>query len=272
MASPDGSAGIFDRVADTYDQVGVPWFGPIAAGLVEQLAVRTGEQVLDIGTGRGAALIPLAVAAGPTGRVLGIDLAPRMVALTAQDIAALPQAHVRVANAMAPGLPSSSFDVVCASLVLFFLPDPVAALRTWADLLVDGGRLGISTFGPMDERWARVDEVFGPYLPPRMMDARTSGRRGLFTADDGMAQLMHDGGLSEVRTTHRSIVVNFRDAAHLREFSTSHGQRAMWEAVPETERETIRKRYLATAQEFADPRGGISFTQDVRYTLGVRAR
>ena len=265
-----GVAGVFDRAADTYDTVDVPWFGPIAAGLVEELAVRPGERVLDIGTGRGAALVPLALAAGPTGRVLGIDFAPRMIALTAQDITGLPQAQVRVADATAPGLPSSSFDVVAASLVLFFLPDPVAALRTWADLLVGGGRLGLSTFGPQDERWTQVDAVFLPYLPPGMKDARTSGRSGPFLSDGGVADVLRSGGLTQVRTAHRSIVTHFRDAGHLLEFSGSHGQRAMWEAVPDAELDRVREQYTAAAQECADPHGGITFTQDVRYTLGVR--
>ncbi len=41
MASdPPDMAGVFDRAADTYDAVGVPWFGPIAQGLDDELDVR----------------------------------------------------------------------------------------------------------------------------------------------------------------------------------------------------------------------------------------
>ncbi|CAA9310725.1 MAG: hypothetical protein AVDCRST_MAG16-123, partial [uncultured Frankineae bacterium] len=40
MTSPPGVAGVFDRAADTYDAIGVPWFGPIAQGLVEELDVQ----------------------------------------------------------------------------------------------------------------------------------------------------------------------------------------------------------------------------------------
>jgi len=29
---PSGLAGVFDRAADSYDAIGVPWFGPIARG------------------------------------------------------------------------------------------------------------------------------------------------------------------------------------------------------------------------------------------------
>ncbi len=266
MTSSQGVVGVFDRAADTYDAVGVPWFRPIAEGLVDELAVRAGERVLDIGCGRGAALEPLARAVGRTGDALGIDLAPRMVERTAHDLRDLPQVQVRVADASAPGLPGASYDVVASSLVLFFLPDPAAAVRVWTELLVKGGRLGVSTFGPQDEQWSRLDALFTPYLSPTMRDARTSGRRGSFSSDQGVARLLTDAGLADVRTTHHTVEAVFRDAEHLLEFSWSHGQRAMWEAVPESERPSLRQWITAAAREIETLR----FTQEVRYTLGRR--
>ncbi|GAA3229728.1 hypothetical protein GCM10017691_22030 [Pseudonocardia petroleophila] len=270
MTSPPGIAGVFDLAADTYDDVGVPWFRPIAAGLVEELAVAPGERVLDIGCGRGAALFPLAEAAGPGGRVLGIDLAPRMVERTTADARHLPQVEVRVADAVAPGLPAASFDVVASALVLFFLPDPGAAVRAWAELLVDGGRTGVTTFGPQDPRWRAVDEVFDPYLPPAMLDARTSGRRGPFASDEGVEALLRDAGLREVRTAHRTVEAVFRDTDQLLAFTWSHGQRAMWEAVPADEHAAVARRVAETARHHGDGTGRLVLTQQVRHTLGRR--
>jgi ubiquinone/menaquinone biosynthesis C-methylase UbiE len=54
--APAGVAALFDRVADTYDTVGVEWFGPIGRGLVAELGPTAGERALDIGCGRGAVL------------------------------------------------------------------------------------------------------------------------------------------------------------------------------------------------------------------------
>ena len=264
--SPAGVAGVFDRAAGTYDAVGVPWFGPIAAGLVEELAVTAGERVLDVGCGRGAALIPLAQAAGPTGHVLGIDLAPEMVRRTALDIAGLAHVQVRVADASTPGVPPASYDVVASSLVLFFLPDPAAAVRTWVDLLVPGGRLGVTTFGPQDERWRQVDALFAPYLPQAMLDARASGTRGPFASDEGVATLLRDAGLDEVRTAHRTVTANFTGPSQWVDFSWSHGQRAMWEAVPPDEREGLVRRATALLSTW-EP---LAFSQVVRHTLGRR--
>jgi ubiquinone/menaquinone biosynthesis C-methylase UbiE len=271
MASPGGIAGVFDRVADTYDNVGVEWFGPIAAGLVDELAPQPGERVLDIGCGRGAALRPLAQAVGPTGRALGIDLAPAMVARAAADLSELAQVEVRVADARAPGLPPGSFDIVASSLVLFFLTNPDVVVREWAGLLVPGGRIGVATFGAQDERWRRVDAVFTPYLPPAMLDARTSGTRGPFASDAGVEELLRGADLIDVRTVTRVVVADFRDADQLIEFSWSHGQRAMWEAVPELERPEVRRQIAAVVRASADESGRFAFDQQVRYTLARSA-
>jgi ubiquinone/menaquinone biosynthesis C-methylase UbiE len=268
MVASTGVAGVFDRAADTYDDVGVPWFRPIAQGLVDELSVQPGEHVLDVGCGRGAALVPLAHAVGPGGTALGIDVSPRMVERTARDVRDLPQVEVRVADAAAPGLPPASYDVIASSLVLFFLPDPAAAVRTWTELLVPGGRLGVTTFGPQDERWERLDAVLLPHLPPQLLDARTSGRRGPFASDEGVARLLVEAGLTDVRTVHRTVTAVFRDTDHLLEFSWSHGQRVMWEAVPESKHEALRRQIAELTRAYADDTGGFSFSQQVRHTLG----
>ena len=266
-ADPAGIAGVFDRAADQYDAIGVPWFRPIAGGLVEELAVSPGERVLDIGCGRGAALLPLAHATGPTGSALGVDLSPRMVDRTAEDARELPWVEVRVADASALDLPLAAYDVVSSCLVLFFLTDPSAAVRDWARLLAPGGRLGVTTFGAQDERWKQVDAVFAPYLPQAMLDARTSGARGPFGSDEGVAQLLRDAGLQEVRSAHRTVRAQFADPQQWLDFSWSHGQRAMWEAVPEQRHDEVREQAFAVLDDFDD----LSFTQQVRHTLGRAA-
>jgi len=139
--------GIFDRVSATYDRVGVDFFQPIADGLLAHLSPRSGDRALDVGCGRGAVLFPLARAVAPVGTALAIDVSPGMVEATASEAASLGLAvDVRVGDAVLAG-DTGSFDLVASSLVLFFLRDPVAALRTWLDHLVPGGRVGISTFG-----------------------------------------------------------------------------------------------------------------------------
>jgi ubiquinone/menaquinone biosynthesis C-methylase UbiE len=267
---PAGIVGVFDRAAETYDSVGVEWFMPIASGLVDVLQPAAGERVLDIGCGRGAALFPLAEAVGPTGHVLGIDLSPLMIAATAKDAAGFPQVDLRVADATAPGLPDSSYDLIASSLVLFFLSDPAAAVATWHDLLVPGGRLGVATFGEQDPRWKAIDALFLPYLPQGMKDARTSGQSGPFASDEGVETLLQNAGFVEVRTVHSVVSPVFKNPEHWLDFSWSHGQRAMWEAVPTDLHASVQDAAFRLLEESSSKTGTIRFSQDVRYTIGSR--
>ena len=268
--------GLFDALAETYDQVGVEWFAPIAEELVFALDPQPGEHALDLGCGRGAALLPIARAVGPTGRALGGDISPNMVAQCRQLAAAegLDQVEVRELDAQEPVLPDdghpADLDLIASSLVVFFLPDPLAALGRWLPLLRPGGRVGISTFAGQDPAWTHVEEVFGPYLTPEMLDARTSGRAGPFASDDGVEELLQRAGYTDVRTTHLHLDVHFTDPEHWYRFSMSVGQRAFWAAVPEGERPAIKDEAQRRLAGLAADDGSLHFAQDVRYTLGSR--
>ena len=270
MTSPPGLAGVFDRAAATYDTVGVPFFRPIAEGLVDELAPRPGERALDVGCGRGAVLELLARRVGPSGRAVGIDLAPEMVRRTAADLADQAHVEVRVDDAQQPSLTPGSFDLVASSLVIFFLDDPHAALVRWAGLLAPAGRIGVTTFGGEDAAWLAIDEVFRPHLPQQDAAEPGSSAPDPFDSDGGVERLLAEAGFAGVRTADRTVVVRFRDVEQLLAFSWSHGQRAMWEAVPEAERGDVRAELVSTVADLGLGHGGIAFTQRVRHTLASR--
>lgn len=263
-------AEVFDGAAATYDAVGVSFFQPIASGLVEALAIRAGEHVLDIGCGRGAALVPIAEAATPGGRVVGIDLSPNMVAATAADVAAAGlDVEVRVDDAQNPAV-TGPFDAIAASLVLFFLPDPAEALRTWHALLRPGGRVGISTFGDFSPAWHDVDAVFAPYLPPNLADPRTQAAESPFGSDLGVEQLFATAGFDSIRTTHLTVEARFDDADQWYRWTRSQGQRRMWDLVPESERPDVIAEAALRLEATRDDSGRMGFDQVIRYTFGDR--
>jgi ubiquinone/menaquinone biosynthesis C-methylase UbiE len=266
-----GVRATFDKVADTYDATGIDFMGPIAQGLVAELAVQPGERVLDVGCGRGAALFPLAAAAGPTGHVTGVDLSPRMIELTAADVAAAglgDRVEVRVGDAQDPQVASGSVDVVASSLVLFFLPDPAAALEAWREVLVDGGRVGVSTFGPLNEEWD-VDQVFRPYVPDQLPDPRYRVG-GPFASDDAMEQLLADAGFVDLRTVTTVVPVRFADPGDWHRWSLSAGQRRIWDTIPDDELDDVLADAAARLDRCRRPDGAMGFDQGVRYTLGRR--
>jgi ubiquinone/menaquinone biosynthesis C-methylase UbiE len=264
-------AQVFDTIADDYDQSGVAFFEPIAQGLVDALALLPGERVVDIGCGRGAVTFVAARAVGEHGSVMAVDIAPAMVEHTRREAAAagLSQVRTAVVGPDLAGLPDASADVVTASLVLFFAPDPSATLRRWMRLVVPGGRVGLATFGSADPTWERVDALFHPYLPAPLLDPRTTGEAGPFASDEGMEELCRSCGASEVRTVRMQLPVRFADSAQWRAFSMSTGQRAFWGFVPEDRRDALYDEAAAILEAARVEGGDIVLVQQVRYTLAV---
>jgi ubiquinone/menaquinone biosynthesis C-methylase UbiE len=265
-------ANLFDKLADSYDEVGVEFFKPVAANLLDAMPPLQGERWLDIGCGRGAALLPVAEAIGPHGIAVGIDISSGMIehARRLALHAGLRNVECEVDDAQSPATVKGPFDTISSSLVLFFLADPLNALRNWLPLLRPGGRLGVTTFGATDPRWAEVDEVFLPHLPPEMKDARTSGKAGPFASDEGVERLFLDVGFTNVRTQLTTIVVRFADSQQWYDFTWSVGQRMMWLAIPEHLRADARKAAEARLAQYAEPDGSITFAQGIRNTLGTR--
>lgn len=267
-------ASLFDELSVVYDPTDVPFFGPIAAGLIELLAPAPGDRVLDLGCGTGAATVLLASAVGPSGSVTAVDISAGMIEQLDQLVAQqqLTQVVTRRADVSEPDPDWGDFDVLAASLVLFFLPDPQRALEHWAARATDGGRLGISTFGPQDPIWKSVDALFDPYLPAQMLDARTSGATGAFADDAGVEGLFRTAGIGAVRTVTREVTVAFDDVDGWRRWSRTTGQRQMWDRIPIDQLDAFLEQAAAVLEAARTDTGHIELTQQVRYTLGTIER
>ena len=271
-SSRPSPAALFDALADSYDQTGIDFFQPVAARLVELVEPRAGERMLDVGCGRGAATIPLARAVGAAGEVVAVDVSPGMVAGARAEVEALGLANVSVAVGDATALEvGDGYDAVVSSLVLFFLPAPPAALADWVSRARPaGGRVGISTFGPLDDTTRALDALFDPWLPPGLLDARTSGTRGPFASDEGVVAMMREAGTDQVENLVEPSQLTFEDVSAWRRFTMSTGQRAMWQHVPEAERPAFLDRAADILSDGPGVGSGATVTWQLRYTVGKR--
>ena len=264
-----GVAALFDQLAPGYDQGGVPWFAPIAGRLVDLLAPASGAAALDIGAGRGAATFPLAARVGVGGRVTAVDLSAAMVAHLEADARHrdITWLRTQVGEARIDLLPDAPYDIVTASLVLFFDPVPEATLREWLRLVRPGsGRLGITTFGPVDKAWHAADSAVLVHAPGGHLDPRTSGTRGPFATAESLAAFVRDCGGTEVECRDEPLQVVLPDAHAWREWTMTLGMRQLWAAVPEAALPDVLER-VATALEGARGEDGLlHLTQTVRYT------
>jgi ubiquinone/menaquinone biosynthesis C-methylase UbiE len=256
---------MFESIAEHYDQSGVPWFQPIARTLVELLEPRAGERFLELGSGRGAATLPLAEALGPHGAVDALDISPSMVRLLGEqlDRSGVGNVHLALGDAADPQPPGTAYDGIVSSLVLFFIPDPVAALARWRDLSRRGGRVGISTFpvptGRLRELLDLVTEFAGPAPSPR--------GESPFDSDEGVEELFTRAGYSVVRTTTVAHAVAFEDVAQFRAWTMGTVLRRVWaDTDPAGHAEILARAEQVLARE-RDDRGRMSLDVPIRYTL-----
>ncbi|SEG17130.1 Ubiquinone/menaquinone biosynthesis C-methylase UbiE [Thermomonospora echinospora] len=261
-------AGVFDRSADTYEQLGPEYFGPMGRALAARAAPRPGERVLDLGCGRGHCLVPLAEAVGPQGRVVGIDLAPGMVAATADDARrrGLSQVDVRVGDAAEPAVEPGSFDLVTAGFVIFFMPDPAAAAGAWLRALRPGGRLAISTFNGQDPNYEHLMKVVGAFLPQQQDRPRFE----LFRTAESVTAVLDEVGFQDVEHEHVTFETRFTGPDQWWEWIGSHGGRATLERLPEDRVEDARAAAYEAMEAARTPDGALAIYTEVRYTTARR--
>jgi ubiquinone/menaquinone biosynthesis C-methylase UbiE len=246
-------------VAATYDRAAFPFFTPFGEVLVERAQIRSDERVLDAGCGSGAALVPAAARAR---EVVGVDISASMVERARE---AAPEATVEVGDATALAFPDESFDVVLSAFVVFFPPDPTAALREWRRVLVPGGRLAMSTWGAADPRWAWEREVrreFIEHYPPELLKEMGTSleRLGRFDEQGKVAAELEAAGFEPEAVEPVAIEFRFADEQAWWEWNWSHAARAALEPLAEATRERFRERAFEAMKPLRDGSGGFPRT------------
>lgn len=187
----------FDGIADLWDG----WDDlaalarRLAAGLAT-LGVGGGETVVDLGCGTGNLTLALLAAVGPQGRVLAVDISPRMLEVASGKVRD-GRASFHLADATALPLPDASCDrVVCFSAWPHF-PDKDAAARELARVLRPGGHAHVwhlASRATINHIHANAGQaVQRDILPPATDTARCFAAAGLQvekTVDDDQGYLV----------------------------------------------------------------------------------
>lgn len=107
---------------------------------------RTGENVVDLGAGAGMDSFIAAVAVGPTGSVIGIDMTPEMVERATRLARDLGLDNVEFRQSFIEDVPieDSWADVVISNGVINLCPDKLGVYREIHRILKPGGRMTIA--------------------------------------------------------------------------------------------------------------------------------
>ena len=108
--------------------------------------IRPGERVVDCGSGAGTDALIAARLVAPTGRVIGVDMTPEMLATARVNADEAGISNVEFREGLLEALPVETgwADVVISNGVLNLVPDKAAALAEMHRVLRPGGRLQVA--------------------------------------------------------------------------------------------------------------------------------
>lgn len=143
----------YDRIAEVYDFLADSSERRVLAEGIFALDVQPREWVLELGCGTGQALVELAEAAGPDGRIVGLDISAGMLGVARRRLddesatAGVDTGVVRLVlgDARRAPFPDGTFDAIFLSFTLELFEDDErpAVLAECRRLLRPGGRLGL---------------------------------------------------------------------------------------------------------------------------------
>ena len=120
-------------------------------GAMNALGPMQGKTVLDVGCGAGQTLLQLSERVGSSGRVIGVDIAPRVLSVARARLSHLPQVSIQQADAAQLLLPDQSVDLVYSRFGVMFFPDPVQAFTNLLRMLRPGSQIGFVCWRSIQE-------------------------------------------------------------------------------------------------------------------------
>jgi ubiquinone/menaquinone biosynthesis C-methylase UbiE len=207
----DRAQAAYNAASDHYQDTPLGFWDRYGRRTVERLNLTPGFIVLDVGCGAGASALPAAEKVAPSGKVIGIDLADKLLAIGREKAAQRGLQHVEFRQGDMERLtfPDDLFDAVVSVFSIFFVPEMEKQIAKLWRLVRPGGQLAITTWAsfvePLYGRWLETVLRVRPDLHPiyRPWDRiSTPEALGKLMLDSGVprAEVVAENGSQSLRT------------------------------------------------------------------------
>jgi SAM-dependent methyltransferase len=198
-------ASTFHAAASVYDRHVGRYGAALAAAHVEAIGIRAGDRALDVGCGPGPLTRALADAVGPA-QVCAIDPSPPFVDACCERV---PGVDVRLGSAEQLPDFGAPFDVVTSQLVVNFMSDPKAGVRSMRAAARPGGTVGSVVWDYAGEMW--MLRIFWDAALALDPDAPDEGKTMRWCTPPELTTLWNSCGLRDVETRALVVEASYED-------------------------------------------------------------
>ena len=167
---------------------------PLGLETIKTLEPQAGDTILDVGCGAGQTLPQIAGYVGPSGRAVGVDIAPALLSIARNRTEDDPRIELIEADVQTLALPDGSFDGVFSRFGVMGFTDPVIAFSNLRRMLRPDGRLSFCC-------WRELDANELDHLPVRAtgLEGHVRGVPFSFADPDHVHGLLERAGFHDVR-------------------------------------------------------------------------
>jgi ubiquinone/menaquinone biosynthesis C-methylase UbiE len=198
------------NIPDAYEKYLVPIIFTLwGAKLIELSELALGEQVLDVACGTGIIARLAAKRVGGTGKIVGLDLNPGMLAVARSATADIsPTIEWQEGSATDLPFADDTFDAVFCQFSLQYFPDRLLALQQMRRVLKSGGRILLNLPRPI--QYHPSSAILAKALERHVGSEVAEIMNAPFTLGDAeeIRTLFADAGFNNVRI--RIVIETFR--------------------------------------------------------------
>lgn len=188
--------GIWDELSGIYVDEIEGRFGPVFKYLFDRAKLKSGERVLDLGTGTGQIAFAAKSMVGDEGKVTAVDISPEMLTRAEDGANKRGISNIEFLEGRAEKIPvaDNSYDAVLASLSMMYVIERDTAAKEIARILRPSGRFIAAVWADRDKSdIVKFQTIAGSFAPKPPVEGVGPG--ALAEPDAFLAQL-RDAGLS----------------------------------------------------------------------------